>query len=78
MSILIAEDNNAQRHYLSELLAREFPKAVPVIEAEDGEAAVHLALEHRPTLSIQKIKIKERCLQNIFEQEIIFELKQAD
>ena len=40
MSILIAEDNNAQRHYLSELLAREFSAHAPVIEAVDGEDAV--------------------------------------
>lgn len=57
MSILIAEDNSAQRRYLSELLAREFPKAVPVIEAEDGEAAVRLALENRPTLCILDIQM---------------------
>jgi DNA-binding NarL/FixJ family response regulator len=57
MSILIAEDNNAQRHYLSELLAREFSAANPVIEAEDGEAAIRLALEHRPTLSILDIQM---------------------
>jgi DNA-binding NarL/FixJ family response regulator len=57
MSILIAEDNNAQRHYLSELLAREFPAAAPVIEAEDGEAAIRLTLEHRPTLCILDIQM---------------------
>jgi DNA-binding NarL/FixJ family response regulator len=57
MSILIAEDNSAQRRYLSELLAREFAGAGPVIEAEDGEAAVRLALEHRPTLSIFDIQM---------------------
>ncbi|MET0751803.1 MAG: response regulator transcription factor [Pyrinomonadaceae bacterium] len=57
MSILIAEDNNAQRHYLSELLAREFPAAAPVIEADDGEAAIRLTLEHRPTLCILDIQM---------------------
>ncbi|MEO7674856.1 MAG: response regulator transcription factor [Pyrinomonadaceae bacterium] len=57
MSILIAEDNEAQRHYLSELLAGEFPGHAPVIEAFDGEAAVKLALEHRPTLCILDIQM---------------------
>jgi DNA-binding NarL/FixJ family response regulator len=57
MSILIAEDNNAQRHYLSELLAREFSAAAPVIEADDGEAAIRLTLEHRPTLCILDIQM---------------------
>ena len=30
MSILIAEDNMAQRHYLREILEKEFPSHVPV------------------------------------------------
>lgn len=57
MSILIAEDNNAQRHYLSELLTREFPDNAPLIEAVDGESAINLTLEHRPTLSILDIQL---------------------
>jgi DNA-binding NarL/FixJ family response regulator len=57
MSILIAEDNEAQRHYLSELLAGEFPDHAPIIEAIDGEIAIKLALEHRPTLCILDIQM---------------------
>ena len=57
MSILIAEDNVAQRRYLSELLAREFPSHVPVIEAADGEASVKLALAHRPELCVLDIQM---------------------
>lgn len=57
MSILIAEDNEAQRHYLSELLAGEFTDHAPIIEAKDGEAAVKLALDHRPILSILDIQM---------------------
>jgi DNA-binding NarL/FixJ family response regulator len=59
MSILIAEDNNAQRHYLSELLAREFVSHVPIIEATDGEMAVELSIEHRPTLCILDIQMPQ-------------------
>jgi len=59
MSILIAEDNNAQRHYLSELLAREFPAHAPVIEAFDGETALKLALDERPTLCILDIQMPQ-------------------
>ena len=59
MPILIAEDNNAQRHYLSELLTREFPAHAPVIEAEDGETAVKLTLEKRPTLCILDIQMPQ-------------------
>jgi len=57
MSILIAEDNVAQRHYLRELLEREFSKHAPIIEAEDGQATVDLALEHRPDLCILDIQM---------------------
>lgn len=57
MPILIAEDNNAQRHYLSELLKEEFASHVPIFEAEDGEAAVKMTLENRPTLCILDIQM---------------------
>lgn len=57
MSILIAEDNSAQRRYLNELLVREFPQHTPVIEAEDGEKALELALDERPALSILDIQM---------------------
>jgi len=57
MSILIAEDNEAQRHYLRELLQKEFTGHEPFFEASDGEAAASLALEHRPTLSILDIQM---------------------
>jgi|SRR5215203_2360096 len=57
MSILIAEDNEAQRHYLRELLANEFPGHAPFFEASDGEGAVKLALDHRPTLSVFDIQM---------------------
>jgi len=59
MSILIAEDNNAQRRYLSELLTREFPAHAPVIEATDGEAAIRLTLDARPTLCIFDIQMPQ-------------------
>lgn len=57
MPILIAEDNEAQRHYASELLGREFPAHAPLIEAADGEQAVALALRQRPTLAILDIQM---------------------
>src|SRR2546423_8938564 len=57
MSILIAEDNVAQRHYLREVLEREFAEHAPVIEAGDGEATVQLALKHRPALCVLDIQM---------------------
>jgi DNA-binding NarL/FixJ family response regulator len=59
MSILIAEDNVAQRHYLREILEREFGSHAPVIEAADGEATVKLALEHRPELCVLDIQMPQ-------------------
>lgn len=59
MSILIAEDNNAQRRYLSELLTREFSAHLPLIEATDGQDAIQLTLEHRPSLCILDIQMPQ-------------------
>lgn len=55
--ILIAEDNEAQRKYLKDLLVGNFPSHTPLIEAQDGEAAVRLALAERPLLSILDIQM---------------------
>lgn len=57
MSILIAEDNETQRRYLRELLGEKFAAHAPLIEADDGEAAVRMALEHRPALCILDIQM---------------------
>jgi DNA-binding NarL/FixJ family response regulator len=57
MSILIAEDNHAQRRYLSNLLTSQFPAHAPILEAGDGEAALNIALEHRPELAIMDIQM---------------------
>ncbi|HKX83407.1 MAG TPA: response regulator transcription factor, partial [Pyrinomonadaceae bacterium] len=57
MSILIAEDNEAQRSYLVNLLVGNFDSHLPLIEATDGETAVKLAIENRPSLSIFDIQM---------------------
>src|ERR1700693_583441 len=57
MSILIAEDNVAQRAYLREILEREFAAHAPVLEAGDGEETVKLALEHKPDVCILDIQM---------------------
>ncbi|MGI8554768.1 MAG: response regulator transcription factor [Pyrinomonadaceae bacterium] len=56
---MIAEDNNAQRRYLSELLTREFSAHLPLIEATDGQDAIQLTLEHRPSLCILDIQMPQ-------------------
>src|SRR5207247_7897375 len=57
MSILIAEDNVAQRAYLREILERDFPAHRPVIEAGDGEETVSLALKNKPEVCILDIQM---------------------
>lgn len=57
MSILIAEDNVAQRHYLREILEKEFTDHLPVLEASDGEETVTLALANRPELCVLDIQM---------------------
>ncbi|HKA22673.1 MAG TPA: response regulator transcription factor, partial [Blastocatellia bacterium] len=57
VSILIAEDNIAQRNYLRELIEREFPAHLPVLEAADGEETASLALTHCPKLCILDIQM---------------------
>src|SRR6266404_3843336 len=57
MSILIAEDNVAQRAYLREILERDFPAHRPVIEAVDGEETVAMALKNKPEVCILDIQM---------------------
>ncbi len=57
MSILIAEDNVAQRAYLREILERDFPAHKPVLEAGDGEETVSLALKNKPEMCILDIQM---------------------
>src|SRR6266403_984167 len=57
MSILVAEDNVAQRAYLREILERDFPAHQPVIEAGDGEETVALALKNKPEVCILDIQM---------------------
>ncbi|NNE66466.1 MAG: response regulator transcription factor [Pyrinomonadaceae bacterium] len=57
MSILIAEDNVAQRRYAAELLEREFPDHTPVIEVSDGDEAIESTLKERPELCIFDIQM---------------------
>src|SRR5262245_54712693 len=57
MSILIAEDNVAQRAYLREILERDFPSHQPVLEAGDGEETVKIALAQKPEVCILDIQM---------------------
>jgi DNA-binding NarL/FixJ family response regulator len=55
MSILIAEDNVAQRSYLREILTKQF--SLQIIQAENGEEALELCRQNKPTLCIFDIQM---------------------
>src|SRR3989442_3994484 len=57
MSILIAEDNVAQRAYLREILERDFPSHAPILETGDGEETVAIALRNKPEVCILDIQM---------------------
>lgn len=57
VSILIAEDNEAQRNYLRDLLSKRFPEHLPLVEAGDGDFAVEVAIREKPALSIFDIQM---------------------
>ncbi len=59
MSILIAEDNEAQRAGVRRMLEREFAAYCPVIECANGTDAINQALAVRPALCILDIQMPE-------------------
>jgi len=57
VSILIAEDNEAQRQYVCGLITQTFPGHLPILEASDGESAARMAVEMKPDLAIFDIQM---------------------
>jgi DNA-binding NarL/FixJ family response regulator len=57
VSILIAEDNEAQRQYVCGLITQTFPGLLPILEASDGESAARMAVEMKPELAIFDIQM---------------------
>lgn len=57
MSILVAEDNYTQRRYLSDLLTNNFPQDLPVLEAENGEAAIKMTIAEEPKICLLDIQM---------------------
>src|SRR6185295_4522929 len=58
MSIVIAEDMSFQRDYLRAVIADKFAEFGPLIETDDGNKAVELALKNRPALVVLDIKLR--------------------
>src|SRR5215216_1198785 len=57
MSIVIAEDMAFQRDYLRAMLEDNFADAGPIIETDNGQTAVELALKNKPQLIVLDIKL---------------------
>lgn len=78
MSILIAEDNVAQRNYLHEILDKDFN--LPILEAENGEKALELCRQNKPELCIfdiqmptlSGVKVAKTIWKELPETKIIF------
>jgi DNA-binding NarL/FixJ family response regulator len=58
MSIVIAEDMAFQRDYLRAMLEENFAEAGPIIEIDNGQTAVQLALKNKPRLIVLDIKLR--------------------
>lgn len=73
MGIVIADDQERERVWLRELLTRNFSEMIPVFEAEDGQQAIDLTIEHEPPVVfldiempiLSGIKAAERILQSL-------------
>lgn len=50
MSIVLADDHQRERTWLRDLLQDNLSEFAPIYEAEDGEQAFELALQHEPIL----------------------------
>jgi DNA-binding NarL/FixJ family response regulator len=56
MTVIIADDNAKVRERWQRLL-RTIPNVVVIAEAADGEEAVHLALEHQPSVVLMDVSM---------------------
>lgn len=57
MGIVIADDQERERTWLRDLLSKHLSEMSPVYEAEDGQKAVDLALEHKPGMIFLDIEM---------------------
>lgn len=57
MGIVIADDQDRERAWLRELLAKHLSEMSPIYEAEDGQRAIDLALEHKPPVIFLDIEM---------------------
>lgn len=57
MGIVIADDQDRERTWLRELLTRELANQAPIFEAQDGQGALELVREHKPSIVFLDIEM---------------------
>ena len=57
MAIVIADDQDRERAWLKELLTENLSKQAPIYEAEDGQKALELVREHKPSVVFLDIEM---------------------
>lgn len=57
MGIVIADDQDRERSWLRELLTKHLSSFAPIYEAEDGQRALELAIEHKPPVVFLDIEM---------------------
>jgi DNA-binding NarL/FixJ family response regulator len=57
MSLLIADDRERERLWLRDLLDKNLSEHLPIYEAADGQQAVNLAAQYKPTLAFLDIEM---------------------
>ena len=57
MTILIVDDEERDRTWLKNLLVGQFADQGPIVEGQDGLAAVELAQKHKPEIAFLDIKM---------------------
>ncbi|MGH9550648.1 MAG: response regulator transcription factor [Terriglobales bacterium] len=57
VGIVIADDQDRERTWLRELLTKHLPEHAPIHEAEDGQRALALVREHKPSVVFLDIEM---------------------
>ncbi len=86
MTFLIADDEERDRKWLKELLEKNIPEQLPIVEVANGEAAVEQAVKLKPDLcfldikmaQLSGIKAAEQILQQVPETGVIILSNFAD
>lgn len=86
MGIVIADDQDRERSWLKELLNKNLASMKPIFEAQDGQEALALVIEHKPQVVfldiempvLSGIKTAERILKELPQTAIIILSNHSD